>query len=391
MVQQDGKFTTIPLAKPLQMVRPDLLCHLNVLSADASFEHLLPHLGQRDRDMIDELTGSRRHAFLAARDAIWASAPEGFLAQLEYQDRKPIPHRGNMSLSHSHDHAVAIYHPNLAVGVDIEGERPQLHRIAGKFLNEADREAVAKNANPNWALRVLWGAKESLFKAANIPGLIWADDMVIDAIASITGVGRTLAHVRGRTFDILYQTVGSDCLVVAAERPSSWHVVITGGESTGKSSLAAALHAKVSSHIVPEFAREYLSLHGPEYVGEDVEAMCQGQVRSRDQALQKGDQLVLSDTDVLNYCVWTAAKYQKVPESVSRAWDQSTAHLHLLCAPDIPWESDTLRENPDSREALHAQFEHGLRAKKMPFVLIEGQGESRVAAAEKAIDQLMGR
>ena len=391
MVQQDGKFTTIPLAKPLPMVRPDVLCHVNALNSDATYEHLLPLLGQRDRDMSSELTGSRRLAFLAARDAIWASAPEAFLGQLQYQERKPIPSHGYVSLSHSRDHAVAIYHPNLAVGIDIEGDRPQLHRIAHKFLNDADRKAVAQNANPEWALRVLWGAKEALFKAANIPGLIWADDMVIEEIASIAGDGRILAHVRGRTFDILYRSAGGDCLVVAAERPTSWHVVITGGESTGKSSLAAALHAKVSSRIVPEYARDYLEAHGAAYEASDVETMCQGQIQSRDQALQHGDELVLSDTDALNFCIWTAAKYQRVPESVARAWDQSTAHLHLLCAPDIAWEEDGLRENPDAREALHAQFEHGLLAKKMPYVLIEGQGESRVAVAEKAIAQLMGR
>jgi len=390
MVQKDGKFTTIPFAKPLQMVRPDLRCCFIPISEDETFEDLVPKLCPRDRDMATRLGGSRRQAFLTARRAIATCIDDTFLNGLTYDQRRPIPPKGHVSISHSRHCASAIYHPNLAVGIDIEGPRPELKRIATKFLNDADRQTVADHDQPEWALRVLWGAKEALFKAAQTPGLIWAHDMVIHDIPTIGPDDRLRATVKGREFDIIYGAIHDDCWVIAAERPQTWHVVITGPESCGKSTLTAMLAEAFQGGHVEEYARAYLMEHGAEYTEEQVAEIWQGQRQAREHALSLNYPMVFSDTDALNFCVWTDVKYGRTDEEIRASWRNSTAHLHLLCTPDLPWAEDELRENPKDRHVLHGLFMDELHAQHMPFVEINGRDQARYELAKQAIEDLLG-
>ncbi len=63
--------------------------------------------------------------------------------------------------------------------------------------------------------------------------------------------------------------------------------------------------------------------------------------------------------------------------------------LFLLCYPDLPWEFDPLRENPDNREDLFILYKKTLDSLNLPYSLINGQGDQRLKKAIKAVDQLL--
>ncbi|MCB0529363.1 MAG: ATP-binding protein, partial [Saprospiraceae bacterium] len=54
-------------------------------------------------------------------------------------------------------------------------------------------------------------------------------------------------------------------------------IVVTGPESSGKTTLAAALSDQLAAPVVPEFAREYLAHLGRAYQREDLAAIGAGQ------------------------------------------------------------------------------------------------------------------
>ena len=77
----------------------------------------------------------RRTEFLSARVAL-GMINHNLSKEISYEGKRPKlkSNSGELSLSHSQKFAAAAWHPSLPVGVDVESERPQLHKISTKFL-----------------------------------------------------------------------------------------------------------------------------------------------------------------------------------------------------------------------------------------------------------------
>ncbi|MEM9549065.1 MAG: 4'-phosphopantetheinyl transferase superfamily protein [Bacteroidota bacterium] len=69
----------------------------------------------------------------------------------------------HISISHSKD-LVAVIASMLLVGIDIQYFVAKIHRIKHKFVNEVELENIPKEKTLE-ALHIIWGAKESLYKA----------------------------------------------------------------------------------------------------------------------------------------------------------------------------------------------------------------------------------
>lgn len=168
-------------------------------------------------------------------------------------------------------------------------------------------------------------------------------------------------------------------------------IVLTGPESTGKSALTAALSAALGLPAAQEYARIYLEQHGPAY---DYGMLLD--LSRRHQAYQRAQvppdiPVGLFDTDLINYKIWCDVAYGTChPEIVARM-EAETAHVYLLCYPDIPWAPDPLREHPDDRMMLFQRHRDEINRLGRPYVLIKGLGEARVAAATSAVLNLLKR
>ena len=74
---------------------------------------------------------------------------------------------GWLSLSHTTKYTALAWNTEVAVGVDIEAQRPQIWRIAHKF----SPPKVAPDQYSIEELTDLWCAKEALYKSADVPGI----------------------------------------------------------------------------------------------------------------------------------------------------------------------------------------------------------------------------
>jgi nicotinamide riboside kinase/phosphopantetheinyl transferase len=316
--------------------------------------------------------GPRRTAFLAARLALAEALRRTSLGirDLSYDGERPVLPRGYVSLSHGGDWAVAAYHPLLPVGIDVEAPRAQLERVIARV---ASAREVAELDHAT-----VWGAKEAVFKAAGIKGLDWKKEI------EVRSPHRTMCTRSGERYALEAFQMGQDHVVVAVRNPL--RIVLTGPESAGKTQLAAQLARKFKTLWTPEIAREYLTEYGPDYGPEDVVKMAQLQAERAEELAASCPEIVVEDTDVLTHRIWFREKYGQ-PHSELEAMPLK-GDLYLLCAPDLAWAADPLREHPkeSDRQRHFELYQSELARNNKIFAVVSGQGSARKMNALRTLE-----
>lgn len=164
-------------------------------------------------------------------------------------------------------------------------------------------------------------------------------------------------------------------------------IVVLGPESTGKTDLCLALSRYFNSPWIPEYAREYVSKLQRPYTYLDIETIARQQIREQEDVQRKHDpaDFLFFDTDLIITKVWFLHAFGRCPDWVQHALEKSDVALYLLCQPDIPWEYDSVRENPEIREFLYDWYKREIKELNRPFVEITGLGEKRVQNAVMAL------
>ena len=196
-------------------------------------------------------------------------------------------------------------------------------------------------------------------------------------------------------------------------------IAIIGPESTGKSTLCQQLAKHYDTLWCPEYAREYLLLHGTQYSYDDLLTIARGQVELEEKYIQllvkssesgvqsqkkKGDselspdsyrdhnsKPLFIDTDMYVMKVWCEFVFGKchqfiLDEIATRKYD-----LYFLCNVDLPWTSDVLREYPDfgTRKKLYEMYKSIIMSQPIPWVEISGDSHHRLDKAIQSIDSLL--
>ena len=155
-----------------------------------------------------------------------------------------------------------------------------------------------------------------------------------------------------------------------------YKVGIIGPESTGKSTLSAYLAHRYNGVLIPEYAREYMEHLAPgyTYTYEDIVAIARQQIQQLEelhQAFSTKDTLVFFDTELIITKVWFEHKYGIVPDFVLEALHRYPMDIYLLCYPDMPWQPEPVRENPNIREYLFEWYEREIQTLNIPYYIIK--------------------
>lgn len=154
-------------------------------------------------------------------------------------------------------------------------------------------------------------------------------------------------------------------------------IAITGPESSGKTALAQLVGQTFPEAIVvPEYAREFLEARLPITNYSEDDLLHIGQAQRHNISLAQAP-IVVCDTDYLVLHIWMSEVFEK-EESIFYDWFvEEKFDLVFLCAPDIDWQPDPLRENETDRWRLFDKYEEALKKLNRTYHTVSGRDDAR--------------
>ncbi len=163
-------------------------------------------------------------------------------------------------------------------------------------------------------------------------------------------------------------------------------IIITGPESSGKSSLARSLSGFFRTRFVPEYSRIYLTRLLRPYEESDLLQIAKGQFFLERDYAKRLNGLMICDTSMLVLKVWSDFRFGKTHPWILEQLHGTPRHHYLLCKPDIPWQPDPFRENPQDRDVLFDIYLRELEQLGLSYSIISGERpEERLGLAVRAV------
>ncbi len=174
--------------------------------------------------------------------------------------------------------------------------------------------------------------------------------------------------------------------------PDVLRVCIVGAESTGKTTLAAALAARLETVWNPEYGRVYTEVgraRGAPWDSAEFTHIARIHCWYEDFLAGLATRVLVCDTDAFTTALFHEA-YLGSPangfeDEISRRYD-----LYVVCGTDVPFTHDGWREFEAQRAWMHERLLQHARESGSLWLLVEGSHEVRLAAAVGAVEQLQG-
>lgn len=161
------------------------------------------------------------------------------------------------------------------------------------------------------------------------------------------------------------------------------NIIITGPESSGKTTLAESLSHSLQLPLIPEYAREYLLALDRKYNLEDVLHIGKQQMQAF--AEKENTQATIFDTDILTTIIWLKDKFNYSDPAFNVFWEKQPNCIYLLCKPEFIWEEDPLREDEGRRDVLYEIYKAQLTTAHKKFFELSGTHLQRIQYAVEII------
>ena len=255
------------------------------------------------------------------------------------------------------------------------------------------------------------------------------DDASVDVVFSSEQYGAELARrfgARHVCLDRMRTLHPISASAIRADLPAHWmqlpppvraglalRVVVVGAESTGTTTLARDLCAALRSRggtwertlWLPEYGREYsvnllavarardpnATPYDIVWHDDDFTHIAEEQTRREGVAAREGGPVLVCDTDALATCVWHERYRGHVSASV-RAIASAMPPRALYLLTDhrgVAFEDDGLRDGEHLREWMSERFAQMLRGGTVPWHLVTGSPEERLAESLRHVDDAM--
>lgn len=162
-------------------------------------------------------------------------------------------------------------------------------------------------------------------------------------------------------------------------------VALLGGESSGKTTLATALAARLGTVWVAEYGRELWEKRAGKLDFDDLSAIGREQVRREDAERARANGWLICDTTPLTTAFYSEEMYGRVDPALALLADRRY-DLTLLCLPDIAFVQDGTRQDEDFRTRGHEWYLRELARRGVDFIEIGGSPDERLAAAAAALE-----
>ena len=166
-------------------------------------------------------------------------------------------------------------------------------------------------------------------------------------------------------------------------------IIVTGPESSGKTTLFKQITSFYKIRGVNEYAREYIGNLNREYNYLDILQIAKKQFENEQILSSNNPQFLIADTDLLTLEIWCEFKYKKCHSFILDTLRNHLPNFYILCYPDIPWEFDPQRENPKDRIDLFNIYESKIKALGVDYHIVKGDEQTRFEFSKTIINNII--
>lgn len=164
-------------------------------------------------------------------------------------------------------------------------------------------------------------------------------------------------------------------------------VVFLGAESSGKSTLCAALAEACGTVWVPEYGRTLHEQKNGNLEYEDLLYIARRHAELEDEAARQARGVLFCDTNAATTALYSYYYFHRCDpalRAMAAVCGQRYAHT-FVCAPTVPFEQDGWRGPEALRSFQHGAILMQLDFYGIPYTLVEGTVEERVAEVLKCL------
>lgn len=170
--------------------------------------------------------------------------------------------------------------------------------------------------------------------------------------------------------------------------------LITGPESTGKSTFTEKLAKHYNTIGVQEYARQWIDNNNGEWGYEDLNIFAKTQEEHIYWAHKRANKVFFADTNAIATEIFSQAYFDKISPTVKQMRRFGGQHLSFafLMNVDCEWVDDGQRDFPDQavRQFMFNEHERYLIEAKIPYLTLSGTWEEKFEAATAKIRELTG-
>ncbi len=162
-------------------------------------------------------------------------------------------------------------------------------------------------------------------------------------------------------------------------------VLILGGESSGKTTLARVLARKLGTKWVPEYGRELWDARGGKLFYEDMEEIAAYQIKSEYLFGLYANNYLICDTSPLTTVFYSEKLFNRVSFNLDYICTENDNYdVIFICGNDIPFTQDGTRRDSDFREEAYNFYLDYYQRKTV--VILHGTVEERVDQAVEYLE-----
>lgn len=162
-------------------------------------------------------------------------------------------------------------------------------------------------------------------------------------------------------------------------------VTVFGAESVGKTTLSRRLADAVNGQYLPEWARPYLEMVGPELSVKKMRSIQSGQTALQYAAhgLSENNPFVIQDTDLFSTLgYWRMYSHNTVTESLRNSARAIKSDLYIILdQSEVPFHTDPLRYGGNKRESTDQYWIDLCEEFSLPYIYLHGSEWERVSQA----------
>ena len=168
------------------------------------------------------------------------------------------------------------------------------------------------------------------------------------------------------------------------------HVVFLGAPCSGKSTLAERLAQDFETQWMPEYGREYWEQHqiNRRLEPEQLVEIAEEHIRREDALLENSNRYLFTDTNALTTATFANYYHGRLEPRLASLAEQAVTRYDLVfvCAIDIPYDDTWDRSGEVNRALFQQHILRDLKQRQMPYTLLQGNLEERVAHVRRRLD-----